>query len=63
MYITPEMLAFVGSKNPSLKLCWKVQVHIVKLMQNFCVCDVSGKGFKGLGKGLSLPDSFMDIVL
>jgi len=41
MYIAPEMLAYVGFKNPSQQLYWKVQVHIVKLMQNLmCVMSV-----------------------
>jgi hypothetical protein len=41
IYIAPEMLTYVGFKNPSQQLYWKVQVHIVKLMQNLmCVMSV-----------------------
>jgi hypothetical protein len=34
-----------------------------KINAKLDVCDVSDMGFKGKGKGLSLPDSFLDIVL
>ena len=34
-----------------------------KINTKLDVCDVSDIGFKGMGKGLSLPDSFLDIVL
>jgi hypothetical protein len=49
MYIASEMLTYVCFKNPSQRLYWKVQVHIVKLMPKLDVCDVSGMGFKGMG--------------
>ena len=59
-----EMVIFVGFKNPSCQLCWKVQVHIVKLTQNLmCVMSVIWVSKEWVRKGMSLPDSFMDIVL
>jgi hypothetical protein len=34
-----------------------------KIKAKLDVCDVSDMGFKGMGKGLSLPGSFLDIIL